>query len=195
MPAAFREFDWNEATAMSSSRMDLTERLECFLDRQPDIGGAIFVAPNATVLGDVLLGDKSSVWYGAVLRADINSIRIGPGTNLQDGVIVHLSNDAGVKVGEWTTVGHRAILHACAIGNECLIGMGATVLDRAEIGDFCIVGANTLVPQGMKVPAGSLVYGSPARIIQSLSGEKQRSIRRWADKYIRVAEAHRARKA
>jgi gamma-carbonic anhydrase len=171
---------------------DLQERLERFLGRQPQTAEAAFIAPNATILGDVILGRESSVWYGAVLRADINCIRIGAGSNLQDGVIVHLADDAGVQVGEFTTVGHRAILHACTIGNECLIGMGATVLDHAEIGDRCIVGANTLIPQKMKVPPGSLVYGSPARVIRPLSEEEQAAIRRWALKYVGVAAAHRA---
>ncbi len=170
--------------------MDLAQRLEHYLGQQPAIAEAAFIAPNSTILGAVTLGKDSSVWYGAILRGDINAIRIGAGTNLQDGVIVHLADDAGVRVGEYTTVGHRAILHACTVGNECLIGMGATILDHADIGDRCIIGANTLVPQRMKVPPGSLVYGSPARIIRTLSEQEQISIRQWAVKYIQVAAAH-----
>lgn len=172
--------------------MNLNERLQRYLGRQPVIDKAAFIAPNATVMGDVELGHESSVWYGAILRADINAIRIGSGSNLQDGVIVHLSDDAGVSVGELTTVGHRAILHACTVGDECLIGMGATILDGAEVGDRCIIGANTLVPQKMKIPPGSLVYGNPARIIRELDPEEQAAIRNWAIKYIEVATAHRA---
>lgn len=173
--------------------MDLAERLERFLGQQPEISDAAFIAANATVLGDVKLGQDSSVWYGSTLRADINAIRIGPGTNLQDGVVVHLADDAGVQVGSFTTVGHRAILHACTVGNECLIGMGATILDHAEIGDHCIIGANTLVPQRMKIPGGSLVYGNPARVIRPLNEKEKASIRHWAVKYLAVAAAHRAR--
>lgn len=173
--------------------MDLSERLHRFLNRQPQTAEAAFVAPNATVLGDVALGAESSVWYGAVLRGDINQIRIGAGTNLQDGVVVHLADDRGVAVGDFTTVGHRAILHACTVGNECLIGMGATILDHAEIGDRSIIGANSLVPQSMKIPPGSLVYGNPAKIIRPLTPEEQAGIRRWAVKYISVAGAHRER--
>lgn len=172
--------------------MDLTQRLKHFLGQQPALDEAAFIAPNATVLGAVTLGKESSIWYGAILRADINAIRIGAGTNLQDSVIVHLADDAGVSVGEFTTVGHRAILHACTVGNECLVGMGTTILDRAEIGDRCIIGANSLVPQGMKIPPGSLVYGSPARVIRALTDEEQSKIRGWAVKYIGVAAAHRA---
>lgn len=173
--------------------MDVTDRLARFLSRTPETGSAAFIAPNATLLGDILLGQNSSVWYGAVLRADINSIRIGEGSNLQDGAVVHLSDDAGVEVGAFTTVGHRAILHACRIGNECLIGMGATVLDKAEVGDRSIIGANALVPQRMKIPPGSLVYGNPARIIRTLSEAEQSATRQWALKYIKVAAAHRSR--
>lgn len=173
--------------------MNVNERLERHLGRRPVTDQAAFIAPGATLLGDVELGPQSSVWYGAILRADINAIRIGAGTNLQDGVIVHLSDDHGVRVGDLTTVGHRAILHACTIGDECLIGMGATLLDGAEIGDRCLVGANTLVPQNMKIPSGSLVYGNPARVIRELHPEEQAGLRDWAIKYIEVAAAHRQR--
>jgi carbonic anhydrase/acetyltransferase-like protein (isoleucine patch superfamily) len=173
--------------------MDLDQRLEQFLGRPPRTVSAAFIASTAVILGDVELGAASSVWYGAVLRADINSIRIGTGSNLQDGVIVHLADDAGVQVGDFTTVGHRAILHACTVGHECLIGMGAIVMDYAVVGDRSIIGANTLVPHGMRIPPGSLVYGSPARVIRPLSPEDQSAIRQWAEKYIQVARAHQAR--
>lgn len=173
--------------------MNIDERLERYLGQNPKIDTAAFIAPDAVVLGDVVFGEKSSLWYGAIVRGDINQIRIGIGTNLQDGTIVHLADDAGVEVGDFTTVGHRAILHACTIGNECLIGMGATVLDHAQIGDRCIVGANSLVPQRMEIPPGSLVYGNPARIIRKLNSQEQNAIRYWAEKYIHVAAAHAAR--
>jgi len=173
--------------------MKIEERLERYFGQNPDIANASFIAPDAIILGDVILGKKSSIWYGSILRADINKIRIGAGTNLQDGTIVHLADDAGVEVGEFTTVGHRAILHACSIGNESLIGMGSTILDHAKIGDRCIIGANSLVPQRMEIPSGSLVYGNPARIIRQLKPEEQNSIRHWAEKYIAVAKAHAKR--
>src|SRR5213075_123643 len=121
--------------------MTTQERLEKYLGKTPALSGAGFVAPNATVIGDVTLGPLSSVWYGCVLRGDINSIVIREGSNVQDGTIVHLADDYGVRVGNYTTIGHAAIIHACEIGNECLIGMGATVLDGAKIGDRCIIGA------------------------------------------------------
>lgn len=175
--------------------MTIDERLARYLGRTPDTARAAFVAANATVLGDVTLGPKSSVWYGCVLRGDINSIEIGEGSNVQDGTIVHLADDYGAKVGNYTTIGHAAIIHACEIGNECLIGMGATVLDGAKIGDQCIVGANTLVTQRFVAPPGSMILGSPAKVIRPLTEAERAGLRRWAEKYISVASAHAAKAA
>lgn len=174
--------------------MTVNERLSRFLGKKPETAHAAFVAPNATVLGDVSLGAKSSVWYGCVLRGDINSIVIGEGTNIQDLTMVHLADDYGVRVGKYTTVGHSAIIHACDIGDECLIGMGATILDGAKIGDRCIVGANALVTQRFEAPPGSMVLGSPARVFRVLTEKEQSGIRQWAEKYIEVASAHAALK-
>lgn len=173
--------------------MTIDERLARYLGRTPDTARAAFVAANATVLGDVTLGPKSSVWYGCILRGDINSIEIGEGSNVQDGTIVHLADNYGVKVGDYTTIGHAAIIHACEIGNECLIGMGATVLDGAKIGDQCIVGANTLVTQRFVAPPGSMILGSPAKVARPLTEAERAGLRRWAEKYISVAGAHAAR--
>ncbi|HKB88901.1 MAG TPA: gamma carbonic anhydrase family protein, partial [Opitutaceae bacterium] len=108
--------------------------------------------------------------------------------------IVHLADEYGVKVGRYTTIGHAAIIHACTIGNECLIGMGCTILDGAEIGDRCIVGANALVTKGFKAHPGSLILGSPAKVVRSLSDEEQAELRGWAEKYIDVAKAHAVRR-
>lgn len=172
--------------------MDVNERLRRHLGAPTDTGEALFVAPNATVLGDVVLGPLSSVWYGAVLRGDINSIRIGEGCNLQDGTIVHLADEYGVEIGSYTTVGHRAIVHACRIGPGCLIGMGATVLDGADIGEGSLIGANTLVTGGFRCPPGSVVLGSPGKVVRSLSAQDSKDLRRYALKYIEVARAHAA---
>ncbi len=174
--------------------MTTSERLVHHLGRTPDIERAAFVAPNATVVGDVTLGSQASVWYGAVLRGDINSIVIGDGTNVQDGAIVHLADHHGVRVGNYTTIGHAAIIHACEIGDECLIGMGATVLDGAVVGDRCIIGAHALVTQRMVVPAGSMVLGAPAKIVRALTATELASLRPWAEKYVIVAAAHAAKK-
>ena len=172
--------------------MSVHERLAQFLGKTPDVRGAVFVAGNATLVGDVRLGQGSSVFYGTVLRADINSIIIGARSNVQDNVVVHLSDAAGVVVGEDCTIGHGAIIHACTLGDGCLIGMGATVIDGANIGALSLVGANSLVPHGFKCPPGSLVYGSPARVVRALSQEEQAEMLKTAAKYIEVAKAHAA---
>ncbi|HVU33629.1 MAG TPA: gamma carbonic anhydrase family protein [Opitutaceae bacterium] len=174
--------------------MTIAERLAKHLGRTPDVSAAAFVASNATVIGDVRLGASSSVWYGCVLRGDINSIAIGEGSNVQDGTIVHLADDYGVRVGRFTTIGHAAIIHACEIGDECLIGMGATILDGAQIGNQCIVGANALVTQRFVAPPGSMILGSPAKVVRQLTEAERAGLRRWAEKYVEVAKAHALRK-
>jgi carbonic anhydrase/acetyltransferase-like protein (isoleucine patch superfamily) len=161
------------------------------LARGPQIDPSAWVAANATIIGDVTLMEHSSVWFGAVLRGDINRIVIGGRTNLQDCVVVHLSDEFGAIVGERTTIGHGAIVHACTIGDEVLIGMGAIILDGAEISSRSIIGANALVTRGMKIPAGSLVYGSPAKVVSTLSNEEQKSIAKWADKYVENSKRFR----
>jgi carbonic anhydrase/acetyltransferase-like protein (isoleucine patch superfamily) len=165
------------------------ERLARYLGRTPDVARALFVAPNATVVGDVVLGPLSSVFFGAVLRGDIQEIRVGEGTNIQDNAIVHLADEHGALIGSWCTIGHAAIIHACTIEDECLVGMGATILDGAHIGRRSIVGANSLVPQGFRCPPGSMVYGSPAKFVRPLSDEEAAGIRPWAEKYVHVARA------
>lgn len=173
--------------------MTVQDRLAKHLGKTPDTARAAFVAANATVVGDVTLGANSSVWYGCVLRGDINSIVIGEGSNVQDNVIVHLSDDHGTTVGDWVTVGHAAILHACEIGDGCLIGMGAIVLDGAKIGAGSIVAAGSLVTGGFDCPPGSMVMGRPAKVTRALTETERASGRRLAEKYVEVARAHAAR--
>ncbi|MBP6508625.1 MAG: gamma carbonic anhydrase family protein [Opitutaceae bacterium] len=172
--------------------MTPAERLARHLPRTPDTRGALFVARNATVIGDVVLGPQSSVFYGAVLRGDIHEIRVGEGTNIQDNAIVHLADELGAYIGAWCTIGHAAIVHACTVEDECLIGMGATILDGARIGARSIVGANALVPQRFECPPGSMVYGSPAKVVRPLTAAEQATLRPWAEKYVEVAKAHAA---
>lgn len=173
--------------------MELPNRLERFLGQTPDVARAAFVAPNATVVGAVTLGAGASIWYGSVVRADLNTIVIGEGTNVQDLAMIHLADEHGVTIGRHCTIGHGAILHACAIGDECLVGMGATILDGAVLGDRCLVGARALVTQRFVAPPGSLILGAPARVARALSAAEQAGLRRWADKYLAVARAHAAR--
>lgn len=172
--------------------MDLAQRLETYLKRSPAVDSSAFVHPAATVIGAVTLGPRTSVWPGVVLRGDINTIRIGAGSNIQDNAVVHLADDYGVLIGEDVTVGHLALVHACTIGDGCLIGMHSTVLDGAVIGEGCLIGAHALVTQGKAIPAGSLVLGSPARVVRPLTAEEQAGLRRMAAKYRQVADAHRS---
>lgn len=175
--------------------MNFDEQMARYLDATPSIHPSAFIAPGAVIVGDVEIGEEASVWYGAVIRADLNEIRIGPRSNIQDGSVVHLADDYGVHVGQYVTCGHRAILHACSIDDEVLIGMGATVLDGAEIGARSVIGANALVTLGMKIPPGSLVLGSPAKVRRTLSLEEQSGVRVWAEKYVKVSRAFLARAA
>lgn len=154
---------------------------------------ANWVARNATVVGDVTLGPKSSVFYGAVLRGDIARIVVGEGTNIQDNVIVHLADDLDAVIGSWCTIGHAAIIHACTIEDECLIGMSATVLDGARIGARSIVGAGAVVTPRTVIPPGSMVLGAPAKVVRPLKEEEMKGLRYWAEKYIYVSAAHAAR--
>ena len=128
-----------------------------------------------------------------MLRGDINRIVIGPRSNVQDGAVIHLADDFGALVGELVTVGHKAILHACTVGDEVLIGMGAIVLDGAEIGARSIIGAGALVTGGKKIPPGSLVLGSPAKVVRTLSLDEQAGIKVWAEKYVALSRAYRER--
>ena len=151
----------------------------------------VWIAPSATVLGDVRIGKQSSIWYGCVLRGDINYIRIGQCSNLQDGVVGHLSDDYPLVIGNYVTIGHAAVIHACEIGDECLVGMNATILDGAKIGKQSIIAAGTVIPTGMVVPDGSLVAGVPGEIKKQISPKKRADLKGWAVKYLEVTKAHR----
>jgi carbonic anhydrase/acetyltransferase-like protein (isoleucine patch superfamily) len=163
---------------------DLRELLNTFLRRQPRIGNEVYIATGAVVIGDVALGDHSSVWYNAVLRGDINRIEVGHHTNVQDNAVIHLAEEFPCILGSYVTIGHSAIVHACTIGDETLVGMGATILDGAVVGRQCIIGANALVTQGAQIPDGSLVMGSPGRVMRTLTADQRGSLKVWADKYV-----------
>jgi len=161
------------------------------LKKGPTIHSSAWVVPGATVLGSVVLEEESSIWYGAVLRGDINHIIIGPRSNVQDNAVVHVDTNYPTTVGELVTIGHTAIVHACKIANEVLVGMGAIILDDVEVGARSIIGANALVPMGMKIPPGSLVLGSPAKIRRQLTVDEQKDIARWAWSYVETAKEFR----
>lgn len=164
-----------------------------FKDKIPVVSASAFVAPDAWVIGDVSVGDDVSIFFNSVLRGDIQSIKVGRGTNLQEHSLVHTSHGMSPAIiGEDVTVGHRAIIHGCSIGNRCLIGMGATILDNAEVGDECIVGAHTLIPKGMKVPPRSLVIGTPGKVARQLTDDEVASLRESALGYQRLGAHYRA---
>lgn len=163
-----------------------------FLHFVPSIHETAFVAPSADVIGRVTIHEQASVWFQATLRGDINQIVIGPRSNVQDNAVIHLSDDFSCEIGELVTVGHSAILHACRVDNEVLIGMGAIVLDGAEIGARSIIGAGALVTGGTVIPPGSLVLGSPAKVVRVLSLEEQGRVKCWAEKYVIGAQLFRS---
>lgn len=167
--------------------------IEPFQGIWPSIADSAFVAASADVIGRVTLGEESSVWYQATLRGDINAITIGPRSNVQDNAVIHLADDFGCHLGELVTVGHSAILHACTVGSEVLVGMGACVLDGAVIGPRSIIGANALVTGGTVIPEGSLVLGSPAKVVKRLDLKAQAVVKTWAEKYVRNARLFRER--
>ena len=175
--------------------MNFEERTRQYLGSRPVIHPTAFVAPGAVTIGAVTLEEESSIWFQTVLRADINEIKIGPRSNIQDGSVIHLADDFGAYVGELVTVGHKAILHACTVADEVLVGMGAIVLDGAEIGPRCIIGAGALVTQHKKIPSGSLVMGSPAKVVRQLDLEEQQSIKTWAEKYVALSRKYLAGKS
>ena len=166
----------------------LAKQLDTFLRRTPRLGRGVYIAKGAVVVGDVTLGAHSSVWYNAVLRGDINRIVVGHHSNIQDNAVLHLADDYGCILGNWVTVGHSAIVHACKIGDETLVGMGAVVLDGAVVGRQCLIGAKALVTQATKIPAGSLVLGAPAKVVRKLSPEERAGLKWWGQKYVDNAE-------
>jgi gamma-carbonic anhydrase len=173
--------------------MSFDEQIAMFLGRSPRVATSAFIAPGAFVAGDVTIGEEASIWPGCSLRGDIAPIAIGAHSNIQDGSVVHVADDLPAIVGEWVTVGHKAIVHACEIGDEVLVGMGAIILDGAKIGRRCIIGANATVTMQEEIPPGSLVLGSPAAIKRALSEEEQAGIRRWAERYVALSRLYLAR--
>jgi len=159
------------------------KQLDKFLLQKPRLGQGVYIARGATVVGDVTLGDFSSIWYNAVLRGDINRIVIGHHTNIQDGSVLHLEDELPCIVGNYVTVGHSAIVHACTVGDETLVGMGSVILDGAAIGRQCLIGAKALVTARTQIPDGSLVLGFPAKVVRPLTEEEKAGLKASAVKY------------
>jgi gamma-carbonic anhydrase len=157
-----------------------------FLDIIPKIAGTSFIAPSADIIGAVEIGKYSSVWFNVVVRADINRIKIGAYTNIQDGCVLHVDDEADVYIGNYVTVGHNAVLHACHIGDGSLIGMGAIILNGARIGKGSIIAAGALITKDQKIPAYTLVMGSPGKIVRTLTKEEKDENIYWAKKYSKL---------
>jgi carbonic anhydrase/acetyltransferase-like protein (isoleucine patch superfamily) len=165
-----------------------------FLEEEPVLDESNYVADTAVVIGDVTLGTGASVWHHCVLRGDVNWIRIGAQTNVQDHTVVHVTHGtAPTDIGARVTIGHGAIIHGCTVADEVLVGMGATILDHAHIGQHSIVGAQALVTKGTDIPPRSLVLGQPAERVRELTDEEVASIREGADNYLRYSAVHAGR--
>ena len=158
------------------------------------IDKTVFIADGAKVIGDVEMGEGCGVWFNAVIRGDSNEIKIGKNSNVQDNAVIHTSKSCGVQIGDNVTIGHGAIVHGCTIGNNVMIGMGAIVLDGAVIVDNSIIGAGALVTQGKEIPAGSLVFGNPAKVVRELTEQEIASITDNASAYVDTAALYLAKK-
>jgi carbonic anhydrase/acetyltransferase-like protein (isoleucine patch superfamily) len=163
------------------------QQLKDFLRKKPVLGRQVYIARGAVVVGDVTVGDGSSVWYNAVLRGDIQRIVVGRQTNVQDNAVLHVADEYPCLIGDYVTIGHGAIVHACVLGEETLVGMGAVILDGAIVGPRCLIGANALVTSGSKIPEGSLALGSPAKVVRALRPDEIQALRASADKYTQNA--------
>lgn len=170
--------------------MDFPERIHHFLGQQPIIPVSAFIAPGATVLGAVTLGEEVSVWFHTILRGDINAITVGARSNIQDGAVIHVADDYAAHIGELVTVGHQAIVHACNVDDEVLVGMGAIIMDGAQIGARSIIGAGALITRGTVIPTGSLVLGSPAKVVRALALDEQHEIKVWAERYVTLSRIY-----
>jgi gamma-carbonic anhydrase len=167
--------------------------LRPFGDKRPQLGEGTFVAETAVIVGDVLIGARSSIWYGAVIRGDVFHIRIGDETSIQDNSVIHVSQGRhATVVGSRVTVGHSVNLHGCRIADRCIIGMGSIVLDGADVGERCIVGAGSLVTPETRIPPRTLAVGSPARPKRDLTAEELVWLDSAADHYVELARAYLA---
>lgn len=160
-------------------------------DRKPQVSPTAWVADDAQVIGLVELAENSSVWFGAVLRGDNEPLRIGSGSNVQDGAVIHSDMGFPVVIGSGVTIGHQACLHGCTVGDGSLIGIQAIVLNGAKIGKNCLVGAGALVTEGKEYPDGSLIVGAPAKVIRLLTSEQLDGLKRNADHYVENARRYR----
>lgn len=152
-----------------------------------NIDESVFMAARSVVTGDVSIGKDSNIWYNAIIRGDLEKIEIGERSNVQDGCVIHVGSDSPVSIGDDVTIGHRAIIHGCTIGNNTLIGMGSIIMDGAQIGANCIIGAGSLVTKGTVIPEGSIAFGSPAKVVSTMKEEQIKENKKSAMTYIELA--------
>ena len=160
-------------------------------DLKPDIHPSAWIADSAQVMGDVVLGENTGIWFGVVIRGDTATISVGKGTNVQDNSVLHADHGVPLVIGENVTVGHQATLHGCTIGNNSLIGIAAVVLNGAKIGNNCLVGAGALVTEGKEFPDGSMIIGSPAKAVRMLSPEQIAGLEKSAENYMKNANRYK----
>lgn len=163
-----------------------------FDGKRPKVDSEAYVSPRASLIGDIEIGADSSIWESAVMRADMNYIRVGKGTSIQDNVTVHTTFMNPTDIGDYVTVGHNSVIHACTIGDRTVIGMGAIVLDGAKVGNDCVIGAGSVVTEGKVIPDGSLVLGIPGKVVKEVSDTMKEAFKAGADLYVELGKQHKA---
>lgn len=170
----------------------LPQNIIPFRGKFPLVAASAFVAPTAWITGDVIIEEDVSIFFGAVLRGDLQPMRVGKGSNIQEHAMVHTtSGRSSAVIGQYVTVGHRAIIHGCSVGNRCLIGMGSIILDDTIIEDDCLIAAGSVIPEGKRIPARSLVMGVPGKVVRELSDEEVTNLPSGAYQYIEVGRTYR----
>lgn len=160
--------------------------------KRPVIDNSCFVAPSADLIGSVIMAENSSVWFNCVLRADNEPITIGKNSNIQDGSVLHVDKGWPINISDNVTVGHKVMLHGCTIGNNSLIGMNAVILNGVQVGKNCVIGANALLTENMQIPDGSMVLGSPAKVVKELNEEQIEMLKKSAEHYVYNANAYQS---
>jgi gamma-carbonic anhydrase len=164
--------------------------IHSYQGKLPKLGRDVFVAEGARLVGDVQIGDAANIWFNAVLRGDLHPVIIGHHTNIQDNTVCHVGYHEPCIIGNYVTVGHSVVLHGCTVRDETLIGMGAVLMDRVVVGEQSIIGASALLTEDMVVPPGSLVYGSPAKVVSTLGPKERAQLRRYAEEYCEFAAGY-----